>query len=81
MRKPATTRVLRIACLCALAALALMSWSLFDPRPLPVILAMSVGQVLGTLSFLAFLYVVALDLRPFARTDSKRLDARDKGIE
>jgi hypothetical protein len=44
-------------------ALALMTWSLFDPRPLPVIAAMSVGQVLGTMSFVGFLYVVARDLR------------------
>jgi hypothetical protein len=81
MTKPATLLVLRIACLCALAALGLMSLSLFDPRPLPVIAAMSVGQVLGTLSFVAFLYVVARDVRPFQRTDSKRLDARDGRVE
>jgi hypothetical protein len=56
-------RVLVMACVCALGALALMAWSLFDPRPLPVIAAMSVGQALGTLSFAAFVYVVARDLR------------------
>jgi hypothetical protein len=60
-RRP--SRILAAACVCALGALALMSWSLFDPRPLPVIAAMSVGQALGTLSFLAFVYVVAMDLR------------------
>jgi hypothetical protein len=81
MTKPATTFVLRVACLCALASLGLMSWSLFDPRPLPVIAAMSVGQMLGTLSFIAFLYVVGRDLRPFQRTDSKTVDARDEGVE
>jgi hypothetical protein len=55
----------------ALAALALMVWSLLDPRPVPVIVAMSVGQVLGTLSFLAFLVVVATDLRRVLRDDRK----------
>jgi hypothetical protein len=39
-----------------------MSWQLFEPGPLQVIVAMSVGQVLGTASFLAFLYVVLRDL-------------------
>ncbi len=62
--KPATSdRLLRRACLLALFALALMAWSLFDPAPIPVVLAMSLGQLLGTLSFAAFLVVVVRDLR------------------
>ncbi|MEO6952766.1 MAG: hypothetical protein ABI321_13235 [Polyangia bacterium] len=56
-------QILRIACFLALAALALMVWSLLDPRPIPVVVAMSVGQVLGTLSLGAFLVVVIADLR------------------
>jgi hypothetical protein len=57
------TRVLRAACVLALGALALMSWSLFDPRPIPVVLAMSLGQLLGTLSLGAFVVVVVADIR------------------
>jgi hypothetical protein len=60
-------RVLRVSCIVALVALGLIAWSLVDPRPIPVIVAMSVAQILGTLSFLAFLFVVVRDLRPFAR--------------
>jgi hypothetical protein len=56
-------RLLTIACVCALAALALMTWQLFDPRVFPVIVAMSLGQVLGTASFAAFGYVVFADVR------------------
>jgi hypothetical protein len=56
-------RVLKAACVLALAALALMSWSLFDPRPIPVVLAMSLGQLLGTLSLGAFIVVVVTDIR------------------
>jgi hypothetical protein len=56
-------QILRVACFFALAALALMVWSLLDPRPIPVVVAMSVGQVLGTLSLGAFLVVVVADLR------------------
>jgi len=58
-------RLLRSACLLSLLALGLMVWSVLDPRPLPVILAMSLGQLLGTLSLLLFLLVVVADLRPF----------------
>lgn len=54
-------RVLDGASVLALVALALMIWSLIDPRPIPVILAMSVAQALGTASLLAFLFVVADD--------------------
>ncbi len=67
-------RVLDIACVVALVALALICWSMVDPRPIPVILAMSVAQVLGTVSFAAFLVVVVRDLRraQLAEVSSKR---------
>jgi hypothetical protein len=51
------------ACVLALFALGLIVWSLLDPRPIPVVVAMSVAQVIGTLSFVAFLLVVAKDLQ------------------
>ncbi len=63
MKLPTTRRVLDASCVLALLALALIGWSLLDPRPIPVILAMSVGQAIGTLSFAAFLLVVVRDLR------------------
>jgi peptidoglycan/LPS O-acetylase OafA/YrhL len=56
-------RILQAACVLALVALAMIAWSLFDPRPIPVILAMSVGQGLGTASFAAFLWVVVVEVR------------------
>jgi hypothetical protein len=58
-----STRLLRVACLLTLVALALMVWSLLEPTPMPVIVAMSIGQALGTLSLLAYLAVVIADLR------------------
>lgn len=63
MTRPPFSRLLQAASVLALAALALMTWSLFDPSCLPVIVAMSVGQALGTVSFTAFLYVAVADLR------------------
>jgi hypothetical protein len=58
-----SSRILTAACLFALLALGLMTWSLFDPRPIPVIVAMSIGQVLGTLSLVAFCCAVLADWR------------------
>jgi hypothetical protein len=52
----------QIACVLALAALPMMVWSVFDPRVWPVLVALSIGQGLGTLSFVMFLVVVARDL-------------------
>jgi hypothetical protein len=54
-------RLLSLSCVIALVALALFMWSLLDPRPLPIIVAMSVGQVLGTLSLAIFVVVAARD--------------------
>lgn len=62
LRFPATDKLLRIACVMALIALPLMVWSLFDPTVWPVLVALSLGQALGTLSFLFFLIAVARDL-------------------
>ncbi len=52
-----------VACVSALAALVLMTWQVFDPTVWPVIVAMSLGQVLGTASLAAFGYVVFADYR------------------
>jgi len=61
-RLPPNERLTRIACLLALVALPLMVWSVFDPTVWPVLLALSVGQGLGTLSFVLFLVAVGRDL-------------------
>jgi hypothetical protein len=62
-------RWLVVACACALAALALMTWQLVDPTVWPVMVAMTFGQVLGTASFAAFGYVVFADFRGRRRAD------------
>ena len=62
LRFPASACLLRIACVLALVALPLMTWSLFDPTVWPVLIALSLGQAIGTLSLLLFLIAVARDL-------------------
>jgi len=62
-------RRLDLACAGALGALALMTWQIFDPTVWPVMVAMSMGQVLGTASLAAFGYVVVVDFRNRRRAD------------
>jgi hypothetical protein len=56
-------RILRVAAVLALVALGLMVWSLLDPTKGPVLVALSLGQAIGTASFVAFAIVAAWDLR------------------
>jgi hypothetical protein len=53
--------LLKVCALLTLLGLALMVWSMLEPTPLPVILAMSVGQVFGSLAFALFGGVVLVD--------------------
>lgn len=63
LRLPTNERLVRWACMLGLVALPLMVWSVFDPRVWPVLVALTVGQGLGTLSFAMFLLAVARDLQ------------------
>jgi hypothetical protein len=54
--------LLSIACVMALVGLALIVWSIVDPRPVPVVISMSIAQGVGTLSLLIYLFVVIADL-------------------
>ena len=55
--------LLRISGLLTLIGLALMVWSMLEPTPLPVMLAMTVGQAIGTSAFALYLFVVIRDVR------------------
>jgi hypothetical protein len=54
---------LRISAVLTLLALGLMAWSLLQPTPLPVMLAMTAGQAVGTVALALYLYVVIRDVR------------------
>ncbi len=56
-------RLLRISAALTLLALALMVWSVLRPTPLPVMLAMSLGQAVGTSAFAMFGLAILFDLR------------------
>jgi len=74
--RPVDSGWLILSCVCALAALSLMMWQVFNPTVWPVIVAMSLGQVLGTASFAAFGYVVFADFRAQRRADRKSRSIR-----
>ena len=61
--KNAAMRWLRVSAVLTLVGLALMIWSILDPRPTPVMTAMTVGQGVGTAAFIIYLVVVLADLR------------------
>ncbi len=65
--KQRSETLLRVACVLTLVSLTLIGWAVLHPRPMPVIVAMSVGQGLGTLAVLLFAIVVLRDLRPVMR--------------
>lgn len=73
-------RRVRIACGLALLALALIAFSLLVPKPLPVIVAMSVAQGIGTLSLLIFLSVVWRDVWEFmgGKNAAKKTDPESR---
>src|SRR5688572_25010213 len=55
--------LLRISAALTVLGLASMVWSMLQPTPLPVMLAMSAGQVFGTTAFALYLIVIVIDLR------------------
>lgn len=57
------TRLLAISGVLTLVGLALMVWSMLQPTWMPVMLAMTVGQLVGTTAFAIYLYVVVRDFR------------------
>jgi hypothetical protein len=54
---------LRISAVLTLLALALMVWSMLVPTPLPVMLAMTVGQAFGTTAFGLYVVIVVRQLQ------------------
>lgn len=69
------------ACIWSLIALGLIAWALLQPKPLPVIVAMSVGQAIGTLSLLLFLGSIALDVRARYRLTRREAPKSRSGAE
>ena len=65
---------LRTAAMLTLVALALMVWSVLQPTPLPVMLAMTLGQGIGTTAFAIFGIIVLKDLTRVRRARRESLE-------
>lgn len=71
LKKRSTRQLTRVAAMLALAGLAVMCISVVFPRPLPVILAMSIGHGIGALAVLCYALAIGLDVsRSQAAPDS-----------
>lgn len=75
-----TRGLLVAASILTLIGLALMIWSMAQPTPMPVILAMSVGQGLGILAFVLFGIVVLVDQLRQQREAGVHAAATSSGI-
>jgi hypothetical protein len=53
--------LVRLACLLALVALGIFVYSIVVPRPLPVMLAMSVGHVIGGAAAACYALAILID--------------------
>jgi hypothetical protein len=62
-RRMGSQKLITTSCVLGLVAMAMMCWSVLDPTPVPVLVAMSVGQAVGTLSLLCYLAAVAIEAR------------------
>jgi hypothetical protein len=58
-----TPRLLYVAAVLSLIGLAFMVWSMVEPTPMPVMLAMSVGQMIGMSAFAIYIVIVVRVLR------------------
>jgi len=56
-------RLVLVSVIMALVALGLMIVSILFPKPLLLVLAMSLGQLFGTASLALYLLAIALDLQ------------------
>lgn len=57
-----TEKALRVCAALGLVALALMCLGVLDPRPLQVVISMSVSQMFGGLAFIGFGLSIAADV-------------------
>jgi hypothetical protein len=62
-RRMGSQKLITASCVLGLVAMAMMCWSVLDPTPVPVLVAMSAGQAIGTLSLLCYLAAVAIEVR------------------
>lgn len=71
------TALTRLAGVLTLIALCMMVCPILVPGPIPIMVAMSIGQLLGVVSFLAFFLAVLIDAAKSGRSPSFPPSASD----
>jgi hypothetical protein len=74
MTRPPAQRTADFAALLALISVALIAWSAIDSRPLALVLAMTAGQAVGTVSLIVLVAAIIMDLRRARLLSSKSGD-------
>ncbi len=72
-------RLVTISASTSLVALGLMIVSIVFPKPLLLVLAMSIGQLFGTLSLALYLLAIVLDLQGVSEHEEIDLMGGGKG--
>lgn len=70
-------RLVLISTFTTLASLLLMVASILFPGPFLLVLAMSLGQLFGTMSIVLYLLAIALDLQGYGEHDEVMPTAED----
>jgi len=70
-----SSTLLRISAVLTIVGLIFMLWSMLDPTPWPVLLAMSVGQLFGTLAFALYGLAILQDLLRVRRARREAAEA------
>ncbi len=78
MRHEQVKKLVFVSGVATLAALALMACSILWPNPLLLVVAMSVGQGLGTISLALYLLAIVLDLQGGGGSFDAAAEARDE---
>lgn len=81
MRHEQVKKLVFISGVATLVALALMGASIVSPKPLLLVLAMSIGQGIGTLSLALYLLAIVLDLQGGAAIDQAAETANEARSE
>jgi len=76
-RPPRVPTLLKLSAVLTLIAVALMVWSMLQPTPMPVILAMSLGEGLGILAFALFCISVLIDQVRKQRARGKKMTSTE----
>ncbi len=63
MKHSNVKKLVLVSSIATLGAVGLMVLAIVFPSPLPLVMAMSIGQALGTISLASYLLAIALDLQ------------------